>query len=420
LGLKSESKKISRNVFRFDKGDFMEANKKSFLKELIRRIQSGENFEDLKRDFSKTLGASNPVELSLIEDEFLSEGASQEDFQKLREINLVIFRDSIQNQKPKVSKGHPIYTLMAEHALLMEYINELVLITSSLVKGHREARPAYLERVRQLIQYFIESESHYLREENALFPVIEKHGLTGPPSAMWTEHQEIHSMEKELFELNSDTDKALTENIEKINEVTNALANMLASHFNKENSVLFPASLRMFKEEEWDIVAQDFNDIGYCSYSIKATQKGVVAETEKASVSDTDEIVFGSGRLSVDKLEAIFNHLPIDMTFVDAQDRVQFFSESPDRIFVRSRAVIGRSVQLCHPKKSVHVVEEILNDFRSGKRDSAEFWINLGGKTIHIRYFAVRDAEGKYLGCLEVSQDITEILKISGEKRLLD
>jgi DUF438 domain-containing protein len=108
------------------------------------------------------------------------------------------------------------------------------------------------------------------------------------------------------------------------------------------------------------------------------------------------------------------------MTFVDAKDRVQFFSESPERIFVRSRAIVGRSVQLCHPQNSVHVVEEILNDFRDGKKDTAEFWINLGGKTIHIRYFAVRDDEGNYLGCLEVSQDITEIMKITGEKRLLD
>ncbi|MFW9980988.1 MAG: PAS domain-containing protein, partial [Candidatus Thorarchaeota archaeon] len=131
-------------------------------------------------------------------------------------------------------------------------------------------------------------------------------------------------------------------------------------------------------------------------------------------------VTFGSGTLTLEQLELLFNHLPVDTTFVDEHDRVRFFSESPQRIFVRSRAVIGRSVQLCHPKGSIDRVQEILDDFREGKRDSAEFWINLGGKTIHIRYFAVRNSSGKYLGCLEVSQDITEIKKITGEKRLLD
>jgi PAS domain S-box-containing protein len=305
---------------------------------------------------------------------------------------------------------------MAEHALLMEYANELLALVNALAKGERETKPEYLDRIRQLIGFFAESETHYLREENAVFPGVERHGLTGPPAAMWSEHQEIHTIEKTLFDLNSITDKGLVDNLQKIVEVSSSLADILASHFYKENNILFPAAIRLFSEDEWDTVVQDFDDIGYCSYSTKPTRKGRPAEI----VSIDGEVVLGSGRLSVEMLETIFSHLPIDMTFVDAQDRVQFFSESPERIFVRSRAIIGRSVQLCHPKNSVHVVEKILNDFRDGKRDSAEFWINLGGKTIHIRYFAVRDDDSKYLGCLEVSQDITEILKITGEKRLLD
>ncbi|MHA3963136.1 MAG: DUF438 domain-containing protein [Candidatus Thorarchaeota archaeon SMTZ1-45] len=398
----------------------MASERKNILKEIAKRIDVGEDTRELKKDFVKTLGVVNPAEMMLVKDELIREGLSNEVFQTLYNMSLEVFRDTVQAQKPIVPKGHPIHTLMSEHALLMEYANELHSLTKTISEEESEPNPAYLDRIRQLLEFFGESTTHYLREENALFPVLEKHGLTGPPAAMWSEHQEIHEIEKGLFDLNSDSNKELIENLGKLSNASTTLANMLASHFNKENNILFPASLRLFGEQEWEIVIQDFDDIGYCSYSIKPVGIRAPVQVEKPIVSEGSEVVFGSGKLSVDTLEAIFKHLPIDMTFVDAQDRVQFFSESPDRIFVRSRAVIGRSVQLCHPKKSVHVVEQILNDFRKATRDSAEFWINLGGKTIHIRYFAVRDSEKKYLGCLEVSQDITEILKISGEKRLLD
>ena len=394
----------------------MASERKNILREVAVKLSSGEDLGDIKKYFLKHLGAVNPSEIAFYENEFISDGVSQDTFQVLLDIGLEVFRDTIQNVKPIVPKGHPIHTLMAEHALLMEYANELQGLVGQVSRGERDSKPEYLDRIRQIIGFFAESESHYLREENALFPGIEKHGLTGPPAAMWSEHQEIHTIEKSLFDLNSDNDKGLADNLKKMSEVSLSLANMLASHFNKENSILFPASMRFFSEEEWDTVVEDFNDIGYCSYSIRPVGKGKTTEF----VSDEGEVVFGSGKLSVEMLEAIFSHLPIDMTFVDAQDRVQFFSESPERIFVRSRAIVGRSVQLCHPKDSVHVVEDILNDFRDGKRDSAEFWINLGGKTIHIRYFAVRDDEGKYLGCPEVCQEITDIMNITGEKRLLD
>jgi PAS domain S-box-containing protein len=394
----------------------MASERKKILREIVEKIGAGEDPAETKKFFVQNLGAVNPLEVEFYKEEWMNEGISEKDYKFLLETSLEIFRDSIQNQRPIVPKGHPIFTLMSEHALLMEYVNELQSLVASISKGEREPKPAYLGRIRQLIGFFVESESHYLREENAVFPGIEKKGLTGPPAAMWSEHQEIHALEKNIFNLNSESDKDLNDNLDKMNELTLELANMLASHFNKENTILFPASVRLFAEEEWDAIVMDFDDIGYCSYSIRPEGKGKAAEV----VSEEGEVVFGSGKLTVEMLETLFSHLPIDMTFVDAQDRVQFFSESPERIFVRSRAIVGRSVQLCHPKDSVHVVEQILNDFRDGKRDLAEFWINLGGKTIHIRYFAVRDGEGKYLGCLEVSQDITEIMKISGEKRLLD
>ncbi|MFW9788341.1 MAG: DUF438 domain-containing protein [Candidatus Thorarchaeota archaeon] len=394
----------------------MASERKPVLKELVERIGSGESRTELKKYFADKLGAVNPVEIEYYRNEWTAEGISDKDVQVLLDMSLEVFRESIQNQKPLTKKGHPLFTLMTEHSMMMEFTNELHDLVSGLVAGEREAGSGYMVRVRQLIGFLVESESHYLREENALFPGIEKHGLTGPPAAMWSEHQDIHAKEKKIFDLNSDDDKKLESNLKDISLHTLELANLLATHFNKENNILFPAALRLFSDAEWNTVVDDFDDIGYCSYSVRPEGSSRTTEVE----AEEGEIVLGSGKLKIPLLEAILSRLPIDITFVDAQDRVQFFSEAPERIFVRSRAIIGRSVQLCHPKDSVYAVEEILNDFRDGKRDSAEFWINLRNKTIHIRYFAVRDGAGEYLGCLEVSQDITEIKKITGEKRLLD
>jgi len=136
-------------------------------------------------------------------------------------------------------------------------------------------------------------------------------------------------------------------------------------------------------------------------------------------ISGKSKILFETGELSVKELETLLNTLPVDITFVDKEDRVRYFSQSKDRIFPRTKAVIGRRVQQCHPQKSLHVVEQILSDFKNNKRDVAEFWIDLKGRLVYIRYFAVRDEADSYLGCLEVTQDIADIKEIKGEKRLL-
>jgi len=129
---------------------------------------------------------------------------------------------------------------------------------------------------------------------------------------------------------------------------------------------------------------------------------------------------FETGSLSKEEVEAVLDSLSVDISFIDKEDRVKYFNKAEERIFVRTKAVIGRKVQLCHPQKSVHVVNSILEAFKTGKKDVAEFWINMNGRLIHIRYFAVRTKDGKYLGTMEITQDITDIKKIEGEKRLLD
>ncbi|MHA1614354.1 MAG: DUF438 domain-containing protein [Candidatus Thorarchaeota archaeon] len=397
----------------------MNVERKNQFKNVIEKVQAGEDIEIIKSYFSEQLGIVTPAEMAFFENELIQDGASQEDTQRMRDIQLELFKKSVENQEHIVPSGHPIHTLMSEHVILMEYANELETLVASISEGVREPKPEFLVRIRDLIGFLAESESHYQREENAIFPVLEKHGLTGPPQAMWSMHQDIHKLEKELFSLNSESDAELTNNLGKMKGIASSLAEHIADHFHKENNIIFPASMRMFTEKDWDTTVHDFDDIGYCSYTPRPEGREITKE-DSASFAKSGEVSFGSGTLTLEQLELLFNHLPVDTTFVDEQDKVRFFSESPNRIFVRSRAIIGRSVQLCHPQDSVHVVQNILDDFRAGKRESAEFWLNLGGKTVLIKYFAVRNSSGKYLGCLEVSQDITDIKNIKGEKRLLE
>jgi len=172
-------------------------------------------------------------------------------------------------------------------------------------------------------------------------------------------------------------------------------------------------------ESEWYEIYRQSREIGFCLVAPQAEWAPGVAEAGKRPKKDDTRVQFPSGSMNLDELTAVLNTLPFDVTFVDKNDKVRFFTQGEERIFARSEAIIGRQVQHCHPPASVHIVEKIIADFKSGKHSRAPFWINLHGRFIHIEYFAVRDRNGDYLGTLEVTQDLTNLKKLDGEKRLL-
>jgi PAS domain S-box-containing protein len=399
----------------------MPEDKKTVLKKVIRKIHDGEDPEAVKREFAQALRGATAADISSAEDELIRDGMPREEIHKLCEVHLAVFRVNLEQQRPIAPEGHPIHLLMEEHKILLNAAEKLASMSRSLVQGTRSLDNEPAERIHHLVRYFKESANHYLREENVLFPHLERHGITGPPKVMWTEHDQIRSTEKALFDAVSEDRSTLAKNIKKIEQAASGLSELLSNHYYKENNVLFPTALKIFAPDEWQEVRAGFDEVGYCFFSPKwePVASEFHAVGEKAKVLD-GEVVLESGTLGVEVLQTMLNTLPVDITFVDDQDRVKYFSESPERIFVRSRAIVGRSVQNCHPQKSVHIVNKILDDFRDNKRNVAEFWINLKGRMVLIRYFAVRSKSGKYLGCLEVSQDITDIQRLQGEKRLLD
>jgi len=197
------------------------------------------------------------------------------------------------------------------------------------------------------------------------------------------------------------------------------LNKLAGNHYSAEERDLFNPALNLVTKSEWMEIRQGFDELGYPDFMAIPTAMPIPVETGM-TVREDGAISLGAGALTPEQIEAVLNTLPVDITFVDAADRVRYFNQVPDRLFPRAKGVIGRQVRRCHPRKSLHMVDSILKDFKSGAKDQAEFWIRIKNRFVHIRYFAVRGRGGEYMGTLEVTQDVTGIRALSGEKRLLD
>lgn len=390
------------------------------IKKIIKKLHDGAEPKEVQSEYSEFLEEISTADISRAEEELIREGMPVEKVRKLCDVHIAVFQSQLEKNNDITPQGHPVNILMSEHNALLSISKEVYTLAKA-IREPEHVSDENLAQLKHLVQQIKDSANHYLREENVLFPHLEKHGVTQPPAIMWMEHDQIRELEKNLFDIFGGTDKDILSQIATVEHLALSLNELLASHFYKENNILFPTALRVISEDEWPEVMHGFKNIGFCPFTPEFPDIfGHDEITTEAVETPKGLIRFDTGELSIEMLEGIFNTLPVDITFVDADDKVRFFSESGGRIFVRSKAVIGRSVQLCHPQKSIDIVNKILDDFRNNHRDSADFWIKMRERVIYIRYFAVRNREGKYLGTLEVTQDITEIQKLEGEKRLLD
>ena len=239
---------------------------------------------------------------------------------------------------------------------------------------------------------------------------------------MWCVDDEIREGIKEVNKilLSNDENKGML--LEKAEETLNKVVEMIF----KEEKILFPMALETLTEDEWVEISRASNEIGYCLITPggewKPARADVAEKIQKEGIQPSENkgyVEFDAGCLTPEEINAMLNTLPIDITFVDKDGAVKYFTQGKERIFARPKTIIGRQVQNCHPPASVHIVEKIVEDLKSGKKDHEDFWIKMGEKYVYIRYFAVRNEKGEYLGVMEVTQDIGPIQKISGEKRLL-
>ncbi len=402
-------------------------DKKKMLKEIIRQLHEGVPPQEIKERFKQVIDNTNAEDIARIEQELVKEGMPREQLQKLCDVHLAVFGEQVQERELHLPSGHPVSILMAEHEALLERADKLKIAVNLIVEACDVVYVGdALTELKGIVKDFADSDKHYQREENVLFPLMERHGISEPPAIMWMEHDKIRETKKKLGSLVERWNAmAFTDFKTLLAPLAEQLCKLLPDHFFKENNILFPSALQVVTEQEWLDARKEFDEIGYCSF----TPQHVLAELQTktagkpaahATTQTEDALQFETGNLTKQETEAIFDTIPLDISFVDSNDSVKYFNKAEKRIFVRTKAVLGRKVQMCHPQKSIHIVNKIVEAFKAGKKDVAEFWITLDNKFVHIRFFAVRSKDGKYLGTLEVVQDTTDIKKLEGQRRLLD
>lgn len=337
---------------------------------------------------------------------------------------ILIFLDKVINVFYKSLTAYPwkrpekdsfIGFLMQENRAVAEKLDRIKDILKE--KNLQTRKNELLPRINELSKF----NQHYLKKENILFPFLEKkmdkfNGL----AIMWSLHDEIRGILKKLIECLEADNCVESELNAQIGSLFFAIHGMIQ----KEELILFPAASEVISDSEWDEMQRQ--SLEYEFPFIERPEQDRKGQQEPESVNNsivefTEGFTFKTetGELNLEQLILMLNALPIDLTFVDENNRVKYFTRPKDRIFPRSPAVIGRDVDKCHPPESVHVVHKIIDAFRSGKQDTAAFWIDMKGKMVLIQYFALRNSKGEYKGVLEASQDITEIKKLEGERRLL-
>lgn len=394
------------------------------LKEVILHLHRGEAPEAVKERLKGLVAEVDPAEIAAMEQQLMADGMSSDEVRAMCDMHAEVLKEVSAKPCPSMPQppGHPVSQFKAENAALLEAVARVRQAASGLAALEDRATPGEARlALLEALQPVMDVEKHYRRKEHLVFSVLERHGNTGPSKVMWGKDDEVRELLKGTVQaLREETLCGEELKILAATCLEPALA-ALEGMVYKEENILLPMCLGLFTEEEWGEIWSQSPEYGWCLVEPGNGYRppAAVPDTAAVTLPGSQTVAFPSGSLSPAQLAAMFSTLPVDITFVDADDRVAFFSEGPDRVFERSRAVIGRHVRNCHPPKSVHIVDRILEDFRSGRQSVAEFWIQMGGKFVHIRYFALRDPEGAYLGTLEVTQDLTRLRALEGDRRLL-
>ncbi|MBM3701206.1 MAG: DUF438 domain-containing protein, partial [Actinobacteria bacterium] len=281
-----------------------------------------------------------------------------------------------------------------------------------------------IKKIKEFLIQLKEIEHHYVRKEQLLFPFLERYGFMGPSKVMWGKHNEIRDLLKNAS-AGANKEESLKNLKTYISECINPLVEEVEGMIFKEENILFPASMEKLKPADWIEILKESDDVGY-TFIEKPAQTSAIIEDLKRNIIIEPEIAHGNevklptGMLNLQELMYMLNSLPFDLTFIDKDDTVRYFSDNKERIFVRTKSVIGRKVQNCHPPQSVDAVEKILAAFKAGKKDNADFWINFAERFVFIRFIAIRDEKANYLGTVELTTDIAGFRSLKGEKRLLD
>lgn len=392
------------------------------LKAYLRRLGDGEDLESVRADFVRDFSEVDASEIMKAEQELMKEGTPLAQVQRLCDIHSALFHgatreEQIANAEKAVEEslkqkkikeqlarrdsypekdysdknaraaameavvGHPLYTLTKENNVLAELIEE-----------YRTSRSdSLISKIREL-------SIHYAKKGDLLYPVLKvRYGVSGPSDVMWTVDDEIRD---ELNSLGKES-----QHTEDWNSRMEAVLKRAEEMIYKEQNILFPICAVNFSEEEWYGIYRDSKDYAECLGTAKETWDAAEAAAKPAETSVSNEVVMPGGHLTIEQLRALLNTIPMEISFVDADNINRFFNEGP-KVFKRPAMALDREVFSCHPPKIEPMVRQIIDDFRSGRRDAVPVWMEKGGRAMLVKYMAVRDTEGKYLGTVELVQDM--------------
>jgi len=405
-------------IARMGSTEFQE--RQDILQSLILRLHRGEDWDAVQADFKKHFTGVSAYEISVMEQGLMGKGIDAEDIQRLCNVHASLFGGSIEavytTSAEQQHAGHPIQVMKLENLAIENTLEKI----SKLLAVYLETKePEIKKGIQNQLNLLGEFDKHYARKEYAIFPIMENKGITAPPKVMWGVDDEIRSMFKEFRTL------LQNEDFDAIPKAFSDLKYEMTEMITKEEDILLPMIIDIFNEDHWLQIAQESDEIGYCI--VKPEAKWVPERTLPENVSHetfiTEEnayINFQTGHLTPYQLEKMLNNIPLELTFVDADNIVRYYNDNgEEKFFKRTSSAIGRDVLNCHPPKSLPIVTKLLADLKSGAKESESMWFRAMGKFILVTYRAVRDDDGSYMGTLEYVQDIQPIIDLDGEKRTL-
>jgi DUF438 domain-containing protein len=413
--------------------------KKEVIKKILRELHSGVSLEVLKERFKEVLKGISPMEIPLIEQELVKEGVPIQEIIKLCDLHVALFRDFLVSRElEEVPRGHPLNLLLMENEYLLKKAEALNIYALSLSRATTEdEKKALTNHIRELINDLRKIRAHYRKIQMLIFPYMEKRGISAVPRVLWAREDEIIVKLRSIVKLLESND--YVEISKKALEIANGVSEIIF----RENKILFPAVWVLLSEGEWAAINDEANKIGWLvNVDAKWTPvekpvmpyevKGVVDEEKLEKLPQEMKIIALSGGVkpdeyelirsgdldletgfvNLDELKSLFQSLPLELTFADANDRVRFFSESKiHKGFVRSKTILGRRVEYCHPPRLEAFIKKVLNELKIGSKNYEVFWTKMGDRIIRVMVVALRNDEGKYLGVLEIVEDLTEIVE---------
>ena len=391
------------------KEDYTMEERQEILKNLMLRLHAGEDKEVIQEEFNEVFDEISPYEIQLMERNLMSEGITFAEIMSLCNVHANLMGSKVNTQTSVADfeqPGHPVHVMKMENLAIRGALDRV----ERLLVNYLETKDSTIEKgLRRQISLLDQFENHYQRKEYAMFPIMEKKGITAPPRVMWGVHDQIRDLYR-------DFKKALNDGNESTLEEFQIARDEMLEMIQKEENILIPMVEQVFHVDDWETIASQSPDYGYCIVKPEkewAVKKSFSPVKEETQVESEGDIPLSTGSLSLKELNLILNLLPMELSFVDAQNIVKYYNEGngEEKIFKRTPSAIGRDVILCHPPRVHETVQTIFEQLKSKQKEKEEMWFKTQDKMVHVTYHAVWDEEENYMGCLEYVQDIKPLVK---------